>query len=304
MNDSYNIEFVSPGANPTRPIKRQQCSFPIQHVMPGETITTEMGFLRGHGTYIKDNQLIATVSGVVDRVNKLISVRPLKARYQGEVGDVIVGRIFEVGQKRWKVDVNSRQDAILQLSSINLPGGIQRRRTHSDERNMRSFFVENDLISAEVQQFFSDGAMSLHTRNLKYGKLANGQFVSVPPALMRRTKQAFVTLPCNIDVILGNNGYIWISQTATENQTNEEGNPIIMSISTEIREKICRVRNSILALATLFIAIYPTTIIDTYSASLEYQLHPKDMLKPHNLQQITRTANERKKSKEENKDDI
>lgn len=36
---------------------------------------------------------------------------------------------------------------------------------------MRTFFEEGDLLVAEVQAFFSDGAMSLHTRSLKYGKV-------------------------------------------------------------------------------------------------------------------------------------
>jgi hypothetical protein len=36
---------------------------------------------------------------------------------------------------------------------------------------MRTFFEEGDLLVAEVQSFFSDGAMSLHTRSLKYGKV-------------------------------------------------------------------------------------------------------------------------------------
>lgn len=35
---------------------------------------------------------------------------------------------------------------------------------------MRTFFEEGDLLVAEVQAFFADGAMSLHTRSLKYGK--------------------------------------------------------------------------------------------------------------------------------------
>lgn len=36
---------------------------------------------------------------------------------------------------------------------------------------MRTFFQEGDLLVAEVQAFFADGAMSLHTRSLKYGKV-------------------------------------------------------------------------------------------------------------------------------------
>lgn len=38
---------------------------------------------------------------------------------------------------------------------------------------MRHYFVENDLISAEVQNIHSDGSIALHTRNLNYGKVCN-----------------------------------------------------------------------------------------------------------------------------------
>jgi exosome complex component RRP4 len=79
------------------------------------------------------------------------------------------------------------------LSSVNLPGGVQvhfpgsiscavdqayssqRRKLESDELQMRNFFEEGDLLVAEVQAFFSDGAMSLHTRSLKYGKVGMSQ---------------------------------------------------------------------------------------------------------------------------------
>ena len=39
------------------------------------------GFLRGHGTYMMEGRLIATLCGVVERVNKLVYVRPLKSRF-------------------------------------------------------------------------------------------------------------------------------------------------------------------------------------------------------------------------------
>lgn len=78
---------------------------------------------RGHGTYEENSNLISSVAGVREQVNNLISIRPLKSRYNGEIGDVIVGRITEVQQKRWKVETNSRLDSVLLLSSVNLPGG-------------------------------------------------------------------------------------------------------------------------------------------------------------------------------------
>ena len=90
----------------------------------------------------------------------------------GEIGDVVIGRVIEVQQKRWKVDTCSRLHSLLMLSSVNLPGGEQRRKTQEDELAMRSYLEEGDLISAEVQNVFSDGSLSLHTRSLKYGKVS------------------------------------------------------------------------------------------------------------------------------------
>lgn len=112
---------------------------------------------------------------------------------------------------------------------------------------MRTFFEEGDLLVAEVQAFFADGAMSLHTRSLKYGKvstclhlclhicitvspnsilshqLRNGQLVIVPPVLIRRLKSHFLSLPCGIDLILGLNGYIWVSKHMSQSAQEGDG---------------------------------------------------------------------------------
>lgn len=149
----------------------------MQHemiVVPGETITRDPGLLRGHGTLSSSSALTSTNAGVVERVNKLVSVKLLRGRYAGEVGDIVVGRVKDVGSKKWTVDIQGQRDAVLHLSSVNLPGGEQRKRNYDDALAMRSFFEEGDLVSAEVQSSQADGSLSLHTRSLKYGKLENG----------------------------------------------------------------------------------------------------------------------------------
>jgi len=51
-------------------------------VTPGEIITKDPSFIRGHGTYqTASGELVASVAGVVERVNKLVTVKPLKSRY-------------------------------------------------------------------------------------------------------------------------------------------------------------------------------------------------------------------------------
>ena len=53
---------------------------------------------RGHGTYVssESTSIVATVAGTIQKTNKLLSVRPLRARYTPEIGDLVVGRIVEV----------------------------------------------------------------------------------------------------------------------------------------------------------------------------------------------------------------
>ncbi|KAF3357985.1 hypothetical protein VdG1_05650 [Verticillium dahliae VDG1] len=134
--------------NMSRPAKRARNAGHHDIVTPGEVITDDPQWMRGHGTYVSaaDGSIVSSVAGTITRTNKLLSVRPLRARYTPEIGDLVVGRIVEVQPKRWRVDVGASQLATLQISAINLPGGILRKRTDTDELQIRSFFAEGDLL--------------------------------------------------------------------------------------------------------------------------------------------------------------
>lgn len=277
---------------------------PHQLVSPGDVITRDTGYMRGHGTYMKQAAssnsgssnadsggiLYATVAGVVERVNKLITVTPPKTKYQGEIGDVVVGRITEVQQKRWKVEVNSRLDAVLQLSSVNLPGGELRRRTAEDELTMRKYLVEGDLISAEVQNLYSDGAVALHTRSLKYGKLSQGTLVTVSPSLIKRRKTHFHQLPCGASVILGNNGYVWIYPTTSSDEEGEGGgfSQNMGVVPRQDREVIARLRGCVLALANNGVMLWDTTLSYAYEAAAKHT--NTDLLKTDVMFEIAKST--------------
>ncbi|KAI0030071.1 hypothetical protein K488DRAFT_79819 [Vararia minispora EC-137] len=255
--------------------------------MPGEPITSAQAFMRGHGTYVDREDVVASVAGTVERVNKLITVRPLRARYSPEVGDLVVGRITEVQPKRWKVDAGGRQDAVLMLSSVNLPGGVQRRKLEADELQMRAFFEEGDLLVAEVQAFFSDGAMSLHTRSLRYGKLRNGMLVCVPPALVRRLKSHFIALASGVDLVLGLNGYIWISKHVRDDaQAGEDGFDAAAVYSNKnddiddaTRAAIARVANLVRVLAAHSVPLSDTVLLEAYEWAVDQDWEVKDLVR-------------------------
>lgn len=275
-------------------------------------VDQEDGILKGHGTSDLNGEVVATVCGVVERVNKLVYVRALRARYKPEVGDIIVGRVLEIAPKRWRLEINFSQDAVLMLSSMNLPDGIQRRRTAVDELNMRSIFEENDVVCAEVRGFQHDGSLQLQARSQKYGKLERGQLLSVPAYLVKRRKQHFHHLEqYGVDLILGCNGFIWVGEHVEprENEMVEdpENDPDAMHAMhkeeeetytpLEIRQHICRIANSIRLLSALGFTISAEVIMETVEASVSSKIAIKEMLEAEFCVQTAEREVQRRLSK-------
>ncbi|KAK2952554.1 putative Exosome complex component RRP4 [Blattamonas nauphoetae] len=182
--------------------------------LPGEIIDETGDFVNGHGTRQTSRGIVSTILGTASLQNKFLSVKPLRTNYQGEVGDVVVGRVVEIVQHQWKIDVHSKLFAGIKLGAINLPGNELRIKDATDELNMRGFLQEGDLISAEVQKVHADGSLALHSRNLLYGRLENGILVKVASSLIVRTKQHFFTFSFGVKSIFGLNGYIWLSPSS------------------------------------------------------------------------------------------
>lgn len=285
--DEMDLDGLLPDSNPSL----------SKVTLPGELITSDPQFMRGHGTYTAHSQssssvISASLLGSVSRVNKLLSVTPIKSRYIPEIGDLVVGVITELQAKKWRVDINSKIDATLQLASINLPGGIQRRKTGSDELQMRSFFQEGDLIVAEVQSIYHDGSVSLHTRSLKYGKLRDGQFLKLHKSRtggVLRTKTSTIQIG-DVDLILGVNGYAFISMRSSSSLSStsmtSEGNvhnnlseaaslKIYSNLNSHIshssRDQISRVRNVIEVLTREGIKIDVGLVKRAVNISMEYE---------------------------------
>ncbi|KIX00986.1 uncharacterized protein Z518_10052 [Rhinocladiella mackenziei CBS 650.93] len=292
-----------------RPSKRRRLALEgsRQIFLPGEIITDDTQWMRGHGTYVTQSSstITATLAGPLRKTNKLLSVAPLRARYTPEIGDLVVGRIVEVQKNRWKVDVAAPLLAQLPLSSINLPGGILRRRTTADELQMRNYFQEGDLLVAEVQQISSnDGTASLHTRSLKYGKLRNGIFLAVSGTgggggVVRSRRQVFSINTGaqgggDVDVILGVNGYIWLSKHVeqAEDQRRMNGGVSISNLDDVVssaiyssqnddigegtRKEIAKISECIKILAEDGVRVDEDSVIKSYEAAVDAEMGMMD----------------------------
>ena len=125
----------------------------------------------------------------------------------------------------------------------------------------------------------------MHTRT--HTQLSQGTLVTVPPALVKQCKNHFHNMLCGASIILGNNGYVWISTKVSDDHQQPQmrfQTPVTerKSVEEEVikmeeREIIARLRNCILALAQQRILLYDTTVQYTYEASLKYQVRRMDV---------------------------
>ena len=267
----------------------------IDIFVPGEKISADLtGYMRGHGTHTAStavtrkfinaegqentetsqssgSELRASLGGRLQRVNKLLTIEAPRFRYVGHVGDCVIGRVVALGQRRWLIDTNSRLLSILLLSAVNLPGGELRRKSEEDERAMRAWLSEGDVVTAEVQSVYHDGSLALHTRSLRYGKVGSppsegGTLLTVPPALVRRSKTHFHTLPCGTSIVIGNNGMVWVEPAPSKKTGENNEMETDKSESTASRDAAARVRNCILSLAAAGLPLYASSIV----AAVEY----------------------------------
>ncbi len=115
-----------------------------------------------------------------------------------------------------------------------------------------------------------------------------GSLFVAPAHLVLRLKQHTVTLECGVDLILGNNGFIWLTRSRGSSALGAEAEAESLELeshvhattptSAEDRLKICRVRNSIALLCQLHAMISPESIMQIYRRSEVMGLAPKDIL--------------------------
>lgn len=227
-------------------------------VLPGDIVEENTaGIMCGNGVMVRDGMIIATVRGFVTKISQLLTITPMTSIYTPNVGDIVVGRISQVQQQRWRVQIGCAVLADLRLSSVDLADDrTMRRRTTADERNMRQYYDVGELVCAEVQQVMSDGGISLHTRPQYPRRLDNGVIVDVPSRLIKRVPLHITTVEVKnskFTIIYGMNGTIWISP----NEEDYEYDVLI------------RIKNCIILLATYEKQIFSDVVGEIFDKTMD-----------------------------------
>ena len=151
---------------------------PKQVVAPGELLA-EGDHLLGDNAYRIGTQIFSACLGILEVDGNRVFVVPLKGGYIPRVGDLVAGRIVDVGLSGWSVDIRAPYEAMLPASETPGPRGPRRRDLSSD-------FDVGDTVLAEVLAFDRTRDPLLTTKGPGLGKVAAGRVVEISAAKIPR----------------------------------------------------------------------------------------------------------------------
>jgi len=90
-------------------------------------------------------------------------------------------------------------------------------------------------------------------------------------------------------VILAANGYLWVQSPPAADGGSA-------AVTRELREKIARVANAVVALRTVFVAVHAGSIAEVYDESVRLKVPLAEMRDPNYVEAITRRVSAREAS--------
>lgn len=181
-------------------------------VIPGELIAEGLEFLPSGKAFREGDKIFASTVGMVSIKGRVVKVIPLAGRYMPRKGDVIVGKVVAVLAGGWSIDVNSPYAADLPLSE-----GTSE--FVSRGADLTRFFDIDDYIFGEVTNITETKFVKLTAARRPYRRLRGGILVEISPVKVPRVigKQGsmvkMIKDATGCDIIVGQNGWIWIKGT-------------------------------------------------------------------------------------------
>lgn len=181
-----------------------------QIVVPGELLADINKYRVEGKVYRKNKKIYSKVLGVVfiDEETKSIRVLPLKGKYIPSEGDIVIGKVIEVGLTNWTVDINSPYLAVLQVTEVfSKPTQISR-------TELSKILDVGDIIIAKVISFDYTRDPLLTIKESRLGKVSRGKIVEIPPSKVPRIigrKGSMVNMLKNmldVEVVVGKNGRV------------------------------------------------------------------------------------------------
>jgi len=178
-------------------------------VVPGQLLA-KGPYQLGSNVYKVGNAIYSSIIGLAELKDRAIHVIPLKCCYVPKVGDIVIGKVIDVGISHWTVDIASPYSAILQVSDA------FNKVIDTTREDLTKYFDVGDFLVAKIIAFDRTRDPLLSTKEPKCGKIDRGTVVEISPAKIPRLigkKGSMINMikkEINCQILVGQNGRIWI----------------------------------------------------------------------------------------------
>jgi len=188
-----------------------------QLVAPGE-ILAEGDYVSGENTHREGEKIYSSRVGVVEIIGDRLGVIPLKGCYVPHVGDLVVGRIVDIGMSGWIVDIGAPYPALLPASET---FGHRMPRSRMD---LTRIFDVGDLVVSKVLAFDRTRDPLISNRGQGLGKVTSGRIIELSPTKVPRLigkKGSMISLlkrETGVNITVGQNGTILVSSKSPDSE--------------------------------------------------------------------------------------
>jgi exosome complex component RRP4 len=175
-------------------------------VVPGDLLAISSK-RAGPGTYSQGGKIFASQLGIKTVRPDSISVVPLAGRYVPVTGDLVVGKIIDVGASNWLVDINSPYPSPLHVNEV--PWRVEFGET-------RKFMQVGDVVLLKIVAVDELKRISVSMQDHGLRKLTGGMVIEVSPSKVPRVigkNGSMIQMLKNetaCRIYVGQNGRIWI----------------------------------------------------------------------------------------------
>ena len=169
-----------------------------------------MEYLPSHGTYRKDEQILANRVGVAVIDGKVIKTIPLAGKYLPKKHDIVIGSVIDILSMGWRVDINSPYNGLIPIKDGTfefIPKGA----------DLARYYDIGDYFVGKITNVSGQNLIDVSVKGQGLYKLRGGRTITVNTNKVPRIigkKGSMVSMikratDCKITV--GQNGVVWFS---------------------------------------------------------------------------------------------
>ena len=201
------VDLVPTFESAKRPLGPDGKPLPREIVIPGQMISD--GDVRpGIGAYTRDGSILAANLGIKIVDGGYASVIPIGGRYLPVVGNVVIGRIIDVGPSNWLIEINSLYPAPMHVNEVPW---------HVEFGETTNYLKAGDSVTVRISKLTEVGRVQVSMEGPGLRKLQGGQLIEIPHSKIPRvigkngSMIALIKKYTSCRLVVGQNGRIWIA---------------------------------------------------------------------------------------------